>query len=144
MRNIIFWWFVIFILFISMLKSCNAQKDSFTGSNYIPVTEHQYGFNAINDTLILYLFRTSMSANNIKNSQDGRVLLKISIDSLGNITNINFDEIVRFELIESMKDLLLTKLQQQIKFDVSEDTRNYYAVLKKSITFYILIQGKGL
>ena len=138
--------FILCLLIVTICtKSCNAQKDSFSKKiECEPQTEHMYGVKPQNDTLIVFLFKTTMSKEEIRNSSEGKAFLEITLDSGGNVILVLFKILDDFFISESIQNQLSTKIIEQVKFELSEDAINYYAIINKNVTLIIGILGSSL
>jgi len=135
---------LLLITIATTMVSCNAQQDSSINKSYEPYTEHQYYIKPENDTLLLYLFKITMSKEDIDNSQNGKVFLEIDIDTAGNVIEVIFKKIDKVVLTEHAKRNLFIKMKDELKYEVTEDAKNYYAILGKPIRINHTILIKNL
>lgn len=139
--NINFW--LLFTMLATVI-SCNAQKDTSKSKTYEPYPEHQYYIELDNDSLLLHLFSTVMSVNDIINSQNGKVFMEIELNTEGQIINVAFERIDNFILSEDTKETLVLEIKKQIKFNVTEDAKNYYRILGNPIKINLVVSGQSL
>ena len=136
----------ILLLFLSVLVigSCKAQQDSTANHNYEAYTEHQYNIKPDNDTLLLNLFKVLIPQIDQDSGLNGKIYLEIELDIQGNVTDVTFNKLYKLHIAEEVKESLLAKIKEQVKYKVTEDARNYYTTLGKPIKINVIILGRDL
>ncbi|HOE39140.1 MAG TPA: hypothetical protein PLY69_06145, partial [Bacteroidales bacterium] len=137
---------VILTLIIAIVEfsSCNTQRGNYVKQNYEPYTEHQYLIRPVNDTLLAYLFKTTIPKEKIINFNEGKIIIELTIDTAGNVNAVVFNRIDNMILNEKTQVILVAKIKDKIKYEVDNDAKNYYAILGNPIRINHIILMKNL